>query len=108
MLPRLREDARRLEEHAGEAEHGTHLHREAGGRAPALGAEAIRLLDAALGIEAIPAHVPFAERAVRARHRIRMAHDAGDRVADGKVGSLRRADHAAERLVTEDQALAAR
>ena len=45
---------------------------------------AVALLDAALRVAAVAAHVPFADRAVRARHGIGPPHDADDQVAARK------------------------
>src|SRR5919204_177388 len=98
VLPRLGEDARGLEQHCGEAERRVHLDGELGLVAPALGSKAVGLLDATLGIAAVPAHVPLAERAVHARHGVRMAHDADHDVAGAKAALGGRLDDAAERL----------
>ena len=56
------------------------LHRVLGLDAPALGHEAVDLLDAALGVLAVAAHVPLADGAVRARHGVRPPDDADDQV----------------------------
>jgi hypothetical protein len=105
VLPRLGQHARRLEQDARQAQHRRHLRGERRIGAPALGAEAVGLLDAALREAAVAAHVPFAERAVRAGHRIGMAHDPHDEVADREAAARRRADHPPEGLVPKDQAL---
>ena len=73
-----------------------------------LGAVAVALLDAALGVEAVAAHVPFADGAGRTRHRIGTAHDADDEIAAREAAALRRLLDAAERLVAEHQTLARR
>ena len=65
------------------------------------------LLDAALGVAAVGAHVPLAHRAVRARHRVGPAHDAHDVLADRQPGGPG-VDHPPQRLVTEDQPLLTR
>ena len=73
-----------------------------------LGAIAVALFDAALGVEPVAAHVPFADGAGRTRHRIGTAHDADHEIAARKAAALRRFFDAAERLVPEDQTLARR
>ena len=74
---------------------------------PPLGHEAVRLLDAALGVAAVGAHVPLADRTVRARHRVRPSHDAHDMVSHRQPGGPR-VEHPAEGLVAEDQPLLTR
>src|SRR5215217_2726315 len=61
---------------------------------PALGHEAVDLLDAALGVAAVGAHVPLANGAVRAGHWVRPAHNAHDMLADRQFGGSR-VDHPA-------------
>src|SRR6185312_14110070 len=68
-----------------------------------LGAIAVALFDAALGVEPVAAHVPFADGAGRTWHRIGTAHDADHEIAARKAAALRRFFDAAERLVAEDQ-----
>jgi hypothetical protein len=57
-----------------------------------------------LGVAAVGAHVPFANGAVRARHRVRSAHNAHNMVADREFGGSR-VEHPAQGLVAEDQLL---
>ena len=70
--------------------------------------KAVALLDAALGVLAVAAHVPLADGAVGARHRVGPADDADDQVAALQVRVGGRFEDAAERLVPEDQPLAPR
>ena len=107
VVPRLGDHARRLEQHAEQAERAIDFHGELRRRAPALGAEAVQSLDAVLGVLPVAAHVPLAGRAGRAGQRVGMAHDADHVIAGREVGFLRRRDHPAERLMPEDQAIVA-
>ena len=75
---------------------------------PALGHEPVDLLDAALGVLPVAAHVPLADRAVGARHRVGAADDPDDQVAGLQAAVRPRVDDPAQRLVTEDQTLAPR
>ena len=61
-------------------------------------------LDAALGVLAVPAHVPLAHRAVGAGHGVGTADDADDEVALLQRAARARVDHPAERLVPEHEA----
>src|SRR2546429_8308116 len=105
MIPRLGDDARRLEQHAENAERRIDLHGELGRDAEALRTEAVALLDAMLGVEPVAAHVPLAIGASRAGDRIGLAHDADEVIANRKAAIRRRLAHAAERLVAENQTL---
>ena len=66
------------------------------------------LLDAALGVLAVAAHVPLADRAVRARHGVGPADDPDDEVARLQPSGGTRVDDATERLVPEDETRRAR
>ena len=68
LLERLRDHGHRLEEHAEDPERRVHLDRVLGLDAPALRHEPVDLLDPALGVLAVAAHVPLADRAVGAGH----------------------------------------
>jgi hypothetical protein len=81
VRPRLRDDAGRFDQHPELAEPRVDLHREARIEAIALGREARETLDAAFRVAAVAAHVPFADRAARARDGIWPANDADDPVA---------------------------
>ena len=60
MIPRLGDDAGRLEQDAESAQVGIDLDRELGLDAKVVGSKAVPVLDAALGVAAVAAHVPFA------------------------------------------------
>ena len=104
LLQRLRDDGHRLEQHAEEAERRVHLDRVLGLDAPALRHEPVDLLDPALGVLAVPAHVPFAHGAGRAGHRVRAANDADHEVALLEPAARARVEHSAEGLVPEHEA----
>ena len=88
VIPGLGDDARRLQQHAELAERRIDLDGVARLDAKPLGAEAVQALDAALGVAAVAAHVPFADGAGRAGHRVGPPHDADDAVADGEARCL--------------------
>ena len=109
LLPRLGDDGRGLEQHAEQAERWVDLHRVLGLDPPALGHEPVDLLDAALGVLAVAAHVPLAHRAVGARHGVGPPDDADHEIALLERAVRARVHHAAQGLVPEHQArLAAR
>src|SRR4029453_14845965 len=60
--------------------------------------------DAALGVAAVPAHVPLADGAARAGNRVGPAHDARHEVAAGELARGAGVEDASERLVPEDEA----
>ena len=68
----------------------------------------MQLLDPALGVAAVAAEVELAARARGARHGVGPADDADDEVAGREAAAVGRLEHAAERLVAEDQPLLAR
>ena len=105
MVPGLGDDAGGLHQHAGEAEIAIDRDCEIGFDPKPFGAEAVPLLDAALGKAAVAAHVPFAGRTGRTRQRIGTPHDTDNRIADGEPAALRRLLHDAQR--TRDRAPAA-
>ena len=107
VIPGLGDDARRLQQHAELAERRIDLDRVTRLDAKPLGAEAVQALDAALGVAAVAAHVPFAGGAGRAGHRIGPPHDADDVVAGGEAAAGRRLDHLAVGFMAEHQPLAA-
>ena len=96
------------EQHAEEPERRVDPHRVLGLDPPALGHEAVDLLDAALGVLAVAAHVPLADGAVRARDGVGPAHDADDQVALLQAAARAGVDDPAERLVAEHQPVLAR
>ena len=63
VVPGLGDDARRLEQDAGHAERRIDLDKEIRLDAEKVRAEAVSLLDAALGVAAVAAHIPFADGA---------------------------------------------
>jgi hypothetical protein len=63
MIPSLGDHARRFEQNAGLAERRIDLDQKFGLDAKILRAETVTLLDAALGIAAVAAHIPFAHSA---------------------------------------------
>src|SRR5438105_5858706 len=67
VLPGLGEHARRLEQHRRHTQRRAHVDEKFRRAAKALDREAVRLLDAALGVLPVAAHIPLAERAVDAR-----------------------------------------
>ena len=81
LLPGLGDDRRRLQQHSKKAERVVDPHRILGLDAPALRHEAVDLLDAAFSVLAVAAHVPLANRAVRARHGVGTPDDADDEIA---------------------------
>ena len=81
LLQRFRDDRRRLEKHApSNPRAGSTLTAYSCTDSPALGHEAVNLLDAALGVPAVAAHVPLTHGAARARDGIRVADDAHDQI----------------------------
>src|SRR5579863_9975799 len=81
MIPGLGDDAGRLDQHAVEAERGIELDQKVRLDTEKIRAVAVALLDAALGVAAVAAHIPFADGATRTRHRIGPAHDTDDKIA---------------------------
>jgi hypothetical protein len=103
VFPRLGYDAGRLEQHADLGKRGVDLHGKAVVDAVALGGIAVAGVDPALGVSPVAAHVPLAAGAVRARHVVGATHDADDQIADGHRRLGRGFEHAAKRLVAEDE-----
>ena len=104
LLPRLRDDGRGLEQHAEQAERWIDLHDVLGLDPPPLGHEPVDLLDAALGVLAVPAHVPLAHRAVRTRHGVGPPDDADHQIALLERGVRAWVHDPAQRLVPEHEA----
>src|SRR5690606_36009853 len=73
---------------------------------PAVGAVPVELLDAALAIPAVAAHVELADAAGAARLRIGTSHDARDEVAGGEPATVGRFEDSAERFVAQDESIA--
>src|SRR5689334_176831 len=90
MLPRLRNHARRFDEHGEPSQ----LRRDADDilwiDAHALRAEAIELLDAMLGVASVATHVPLTDRTARTGDWIGVTDNRYDEVAHGKLCRARR------------------
>src|SRR5262249_5594759 len=69
------------------------------------GAVAVPLLDAALGVAPVAAHVPLSGRARDARHGIGPAHDADDEIAGCEAATLGCRLDRAQRFTAENEAL---
>jgi hypothetical protein len=80
------------------------LHGVLGLDPPTLGHESVDLLDAALGVLAVAAHVPFAYRATGAGHGVGAADDADHEIALPKRAARARVDHPAQGFVPEHEA----
>ncbi len=104
LLPRLGNDGGGLEQHAQETEGSVDLHGVLGLDSPALGHEPVDLLDASLGVLAIPAHVPLAHGTVGARHWVRTANNADHEITLLERAARARVHHAAEGLVSKHKA----
>jgi hypothetical protein len=104
VIPRLGQDAGRLQQHAQDIQSGIDLDHEFRLDAKTLGAVAVPLLDAALGVAAIAAHVPFADGTGRARLRVGAADDTDHEVAGRDLAIRRRRFHHAQRLMAENEA----
>lgn len=76
--------------------------------AEALGPIAVARLDAAFGIEAVAAHVPFSDGTIGARNRIRTPNDSNDEVTAGETGIVWRLEHAADGFMSDDESISAR
>ena len=95
MLPRLGRHGGGLQQHPQRAQALIHPHRVVRLDPPALRHEPVDLLDAAFGVAAVGTHVPLADRAVRAGHRIGPADDPHHVLTDRKAARAR-VDHPAE------------
>jgi hypothetical protein len=107
VIPRLGDDACRLQQHARNIERSIDLDQKFRFDSEKFRAEAVALLDAALGVAAVAAHIPFADRAGGTRDRIGPPHDADDEVARFDAASGRRLLDLAERFMTDHQPLLA-
>src|SRR5690242_8158866 len=87
LLPGLGDDAGWLKKDTQDAEGGIDLDRELGLEAKPLRAIAVALLDAAFGVEAVAAHIPFALAAAEAGNGIGPADDADDEIADAEAAT---------------------
>src|SRR5262249_7838400 len=107
MIPGLGHDTCRLDQNAVKPERRIELDQKARLDPKKLPTVARPHLDAAFGVAAIAAHVPFAGGAGRAGNRIRTADDADDKVATLEAGIGRSVFHRAQRFVANDEPLAA-
>jgi len=103
LLPGLGHHGGWLEQHAQDAERGVDLGVVARLYPPALGHEPVDLLDAAFGVLPVAAHVPLADRAVGAGHRVRAPDDPDDQVAALQPAVRADVHHPTEGLVAQDQ-----
>ncbi len=105
VLPGLGHHGGGLHQHAELAQRGVDLDRVVGLDDPLLAAVAVQLLDAALGVLAVAAHVELAPGAGAAGHGVGPADHAHHQVAGGEARSPSGAcEHPPERLVAEDHA----
>src|SRR5690349_7126440 len=107
MIPGLGDDTCRLHQHTGKPESWIDGDSEVRLDPETFGAEAMPVLDAALGVAAVAAHVPFTRCAGRTRQRIGAAHDSYDRIADRKSAAFRRLLHDAEGFMAKHEPLCA-
>jgi len=89
LIPGFGQHACGFEQHAKATERRIDLDREVRLDAKPFRAVAMSLLDAALGIAAIEAHVPVARGASRTEQRIGPPHDADNKIAARKIAALR-------------------
>jgi hypothetical protein len=108
VVPCFGEDAGRFEQHTKNGQRRIDLHGELRLDPEALGAVAVPLLDAALGVVFVAAHVPFPGRARNARLGVGPAHDADNEIARRKTATIGSGLDPAERFVAEHEALLAR
>ena len=108
MLPRLGDNRRRFEQHTEDPEGRVDLHGVLGFDPPTLGHEPVDLLDPALGVPAVPAHVPLPHRTIGAGHGVGAADDADHEITLLEGAGRTRIDDAAEGFVAEHEASRAR
>ena len=108
VVPRFRQNARRLEQHAEHSERWIDPDRELRLDAKALRAVAVPVLDAALRVAPVAAHVPLADGAGAARLRIGPAHDADDEITGRKAATLGSGLDRAERFMAQARGAAHR
>jgi hypothetical protein len=108
VLPGLDDDGRGLEQHTQEAERAVDLDGVLGLDPPEPGHEAVDLLDAALGVLAVAAHVPLSDGAVGAGHGVGAPDDAGHEISLPERAARARVHDPAERFVPEHEARLAR
>src|SRR5579862_6141142 len=108
VIPRLGNHARRLDQYAFGAERLIELDEKFRLDAEKIRAKTVPLLDAALGVKAVAAHVPLSDRAGRTRNGIGPAHNAYDKIANVEAATGRRFLHSSQRLVADHQPLLTR
>jgi hypothetical protein len=89
MVPGFGHDRGRFQEHSEIAQTRVHLDEELRRDPESLSGVPVVLLDAPLGVQAVAAHVPLADGAVRARKGVRPAHDGDHQLAGSKAASVR-------------------
>jgi hypothetical protein len=107
LLPCLGDDRGGFQEDGQDAKALVHPDRVVRLDAPALGHKSVDLLDAALGVAPVGAHVPLAHCAIGAGRRIGSAHNTHDMLAD-REPAWPRVDDSAEGFVAQDQAIPTR
>ena len=108
VVPGLGEDAGGLEQDAEHTQAPVDLDGEFRSDTETLGAVTVPLLDAALGVAPVAAHVPLAGGAGDARLRVGTAHDADNEVARRHAAVLGRRLDLAERFMAEHETWLAR
>ena len=89
------DDGGRLQQHTEQAQARVQLNGVFGFDAPAFRHESVNLLDAALGVLAVAAHIPFTHRASGTGERVRATDDSHDQVALPKRTAKARVNDAA-------------
>jgi len=103
LIPGFDHDAGRLDQHARQTESSIDLDGEFRLDAKALSGVTMSLLDAALGVSPVAAHVPFADGAGRTRQRIGAPHDADDQIARNQTTIGRGSLDTPERFMSQHQ-----
>jgi hypothetical protein len=105
MLPGLGDDRGGLHQHANYSQGRVNLDGVFGLDSPVLRHVTVDLLDAALGVLAVAAHVPFTHRAIRTGNRIGAADDTHYQIALLESARRPRVQDAAQGFMAEHQAL---
>ncbi len=98
LLSSLGDHRSGLEQHAENTERAVHLHGVLRLHPPLFGHEAVYLFNAALGVLATAAHVPFAHGAVGTWHRVGTAYNTDDQVAFLQAAGRARVEYPTERF----------
>src|SRR5215467_3085312 len=107
MVPCLGDDAGRFDQNTVQSERWIELDQKFWLDTEKFRAVAVAFLDAALGVAAIAAHVPFARGTAGTRYGIWTAHNADHEIAAVEAAIHWSVLHRAERLVANHEALAA-